>query len=373
MSLIKKEDAGFEEIRIAFEKPYSKLEHAKRRGDENIDLLVNNCADAVLNVSTIERIVESLRDDKARSGAGYYINAAFALINSSNYHEKIVEIISEKGYEVSALNCFLSLMNFHGGGVNAIPFSYNFCGFMAETIDKNQGRMHELIKPTSENPRSATLFQVFVDNAKDPIALLESMKPDELMEFISVMGKRFDYDDFANANPYNSEGGFDVSREASERLFSFVSNIKKDPFISQLYYMDMLHTRRDHVFIKLSDLPSYVTDIAVPIIKYLLESHGHDISKYTQDDLDLRLRASEAVSRINALVGSEGLNLRQPLTQVIIDTYRTDSKLSLLDNFEKSESSQLLSSGTIDMSDLNNMKKAFGHHKIERLNSDLGL
>lgn len=262
-------------------------------------------------------------------------------------------------------------LNRVGSGVAAIPMQDSFKLFMAQSIEKN--KIESFLKPTCENRESGPMFKIFVDSAPDHIKLLESINPDELIEFIRIMGDFFKYEDYQNLSIYKENGTCDVSEDASKKIFDFAYNIHKDRFVAQVYSLEISDSICQHLFIEKDTLPKEITENPVAMVRTLLnnmrKNYGKaiDPSTLSKDEVDSMDRASQFISTINAP------HPELSMLWLIAKIYRQESSLHLIDGLTKSESGELLSRKIIKMDDLHSMKNALMDHKYEKLNNDLGL
>lgn len=370
-------------LNVTIDKYFSNIQNASRRMPEKVPALTHTCAENILKEVSYELLLEWIKNDEQRNYTFVYWRAAFIVMNSAMHSPKLMSLISSEGAEISALNCFMKQQNKIGSGVEAINLSQDFKDFMSKSIFDNQHLIGNFKKPESENVKSKELLRVFIDSVDDPIALLKSFKPMELIEFIVRMGEEIGEEDILSSNIYG-EGilssniySDDDSAESQEdrfpSLFNYINNIHKDPFIAQIYLNEISEEHPTmRAFIKREDIPQFFSENAVDIIKLFLadelEEDGPDnVCGLSKVDIANKMYIERSVSHVDFW------SVKNVIINTLVGAHRNSGQLSAIDNLTAKESGLLLKKKVLSMSDLDSMKNAFNHHKGKKLAMEMGL
>lgn len=360
-------------LNVTIDKYFSNIQNASRRMPEKVPALTHTCAENILKEVSYELLLEWIKNDEQRNYTFVYWRAAFIVMNSAMHSPKLMSLISSEGAEISALNCFMKQQNKLGSGVEAISLSQDFKDFMSKSIFDNQHLIGNFKKPESENVKSKELLRVFIDSVDDPVALLKSFKPMELIEFIVSMGEEIGEEDILSANIYSDEDSAESQEDRFLSLFNYINNIHKDPFIAQIYLNEITEEHPTmRALVKREDIPQFFSENAVDIIKLFLadelEEDGPDnVCGLSKVDIANKMYIERSVSHVDFW------SVKNVIINTLVGAHRNSGQLSAIDNLTAKESGLLLKKKVLSMSDLDSMKNAFNHHKGKKLAMEMGL
>lgn len=360
-------------LNVTIDKYFSNIQNASRRMPEKVPGLTHTCAENILKEVSYELLLEWIKNDEQRNYTFVYWRAAFIVMNSAMHSPKLMSLISSEGAEISALNCFMKQQNKLGSGVEAISLSQDFKDFMSKSIFDNQHLIGNFKKPESENVKSKELLRVFIDSVDDPVALLKSFKPMELIEFIVSMGEEIGEEDILSANIYSDEDSAESQEDRFLSLFNYINNIHKDPFIAQIYLNEITEEHPTmRALVKREDIPQFLSENAVDIIKLFLadelEEDGPDnVCGLSKVDIANKMYIERSVSHVDFW------SVKNVIINTLVGAHRNSGQLSAIDNLTAKESGLLLKKKVLSMSDLDSMKNAFNHHKGKKLAMEMGL